>query len=330
MKVMHYVLATVMGISFSCSPQPETLLPSWNETPIKQKLIHYINEEIDKIPVEDRIAVFDMDGTIACERPLGMEMVTSVNRMLERGEEEPSIKLSTEYKFAKLLSVNPRDTAVFNHCYVGGKNFMDNITMKSFEGMENEDYVQYAHAYLNQTTDKKFGMRYADMFYQPMLELLDALKAKQFQIYIVSGSMQGLVWGVCPQNTGLDRAHLIGTYINMDVSFPKNGPVSYVLRNEMLKPKNNYYGKAINIYNRVGKIPVVAIGNTSGDFGMFHMASSSPYPHLSLMLNHDDDVREYAYEPHKGSTPHWQDSLRINGWLQADMSKEFKVVWKTK
>ena len=116
----------------------------------------------------------------------------------------------------------------------------------------------------------------------------------------------------------------------MDVSFPEHGPVSYVLKNEMLKPKNNYYGKAVNIYNHVGKNPVVAIGNTSGDFGMFHMASCSKYPHLALMLNHDDDVREYAYAPHKGSTPHWQDSLRINGWLQADMSKEFKVVWKQK
>lgn len=329
MKIKNLMLIAVAGLAISCTPQEnQVLLPSWNDTPVKQKLLNYIQVEVEKIPMEDRIAVFDLDGTIACERPLGLEMVTSVHRMLERGEAEPAIKESTEYQFAQKLAVNPRDTAVFNHCYAGGKNFLDNITMMAFEGMENEDYVKYAHAFLNKEKDAKFGMKYADMFYQPMLELIDLLKEKQFQVFIVSGSMQGLLWSVCPQNIGFDRQHLLGTYQQMKVSFPKGGPVSYVIQNGMLLPKNNYYGKAVNIYNHIGKIPVMAVGNTSGDFGMFHMASCSSYPHLALMVNHDDDEREYAYEPHKGSMPHWQDSLRINGWIQADMSKEFKVVWK--
>ena len=331
MKLRNLLVAAVAGITVSCTSQPsEALLPSWNDTPVKQKLLNYINVEVDKIPVENRVAVFDLDGTIACERPLGLEMVTSVHRLLEKGEKDPSIRETTEYKFAQKLAVNPRDTAVFNHCYVNGKNFLDNITMKAFEGMENEDYVKYAHEFLNKEKNKKFDILYADMFYQPMLELIELLKQKKFDVYIVSGSMQGLLWGVCPQNIGFDRQHLLGTYLAMKVSFPKDGPVSYVLQDDMLKPKNNYYGKSINIYNHIGKIPVMAVGNTHGDFGMFHMASCSPYPHLSLMINHDDDVREYAYPPHHGSTPHWQDTLRVNNWLQADMSKEFKVVWKKK
>ena len=78
--------------------------------------------------------------------------------------------------------------------------------------MDNEDYVKYAYNYLNSATDKQYGLKYADMFYQPMLELIELLKQKQFQIYIVSGSMQGLVWSVCPQNVGLGRQHLLGTY----------------------------------------------------------------------------------------------------------------------
>lgn len=74
----------------------------------------------------------------------------------------------------------------------------------------------------------------------------------------------------------------------------------------------------------------MAVGNTTGDFGMFHLASTSMYPHLAMMINHDDAEREYVYEPYHGTAvPHWQDSLSINGWLQADMSKEFKTVWKT-
>ena len=165
------------------------------------------------------------------------------------------------------------------------------------------------------------------MFYQPMLELIEVLQQKKFQVYIVSGSMQGLVWSVCPKYTGFDREHLLGTRQAMEVAFPKGGPVSYVLKKSVLKPKNNYYGKSINIYNHIGKIPVVAIGNTVGDFGMFHMASCSPYPHFAMMINHDDAEREYAYPPFYEGNPNWQDSLKLNNWIQADMSKEFKVVW---
>lgn len=329
MIMKNLLLAVVAGVAVSCAPQAEQVfLPSWNETPIKQQLKNYIQVEVDKIPVEDRVAVFDMDGTIACERPLWFEMSVAIQRMLDLGESNPTLKETTEYKYAKKLSVNPTDTTVLNNWVVDGKNYLDSLIINTFEGVENEDYVKYAHDYLNKGKDKKYDMVFADMFYQPMLELINELQQKQFQIYIVSGSVQGLVWSVCPQNIGFDRQHLIGSRQAMKVSFTKGGPVSYVLQKEMLKPRNNYYGKSINIYNHIGKTPVVAIGNTVGDFGMFHMASCSKYPHLALMLNHDDAEREYAYPPYYSGNPNWQDSIRINKWLRADMSKEFKVVWK--
>lgn len=325
------LLAAVAGVAVSCTSQVDQVsLPSWNDTPIKQQLLNYLDAEVEKIPVEDRVAVFDMDGTIACERPLWFEMSVAVQRFLDLGKENPSIKETTEYMYAQKLSVNPADTTVTNHWVTGGKNLLDSLILKAFEGVDNEAYVKYAHTYLNKGKDKKYDMVFADMFYQPMLELINELQQKQFQIYIVSGSIQGLVWSVCPQNIGFDRQHLLGSRQAMNVSFPKGGPVSYVLQKQMLKPRNNYYGKSVNIYNHIGKIPVVAIGNTVGDFGMFHMASRSKYPHLVLMLNHDDAEREYAYPPYYSGNPNWQDSLRLNNWLRADMSKEFKVVWKQK
>lgn len=331
MNIKTLLLATVAGAAVSCTPKAEqTFLPSWNDTPVKQQLKNYIYTEVDKIPAEDRVAVFDMDGTIACERPLWFEMSVAIQRMLDLGREDASLKETTEYKYAEKLSVNPTDTTVLNHWVVDGRNYLDSLIINTFDGVENEDYVKYAHEFLNKGKDKKYDMVYADMFYQPMLELIEELQRKQFQIYIVSGSLQGLVWSVCPQNIGFDRQHLLGSRLAMKVSFPKEGPVSYVLQKQALKPRNNYYGKAINIYNHIGKIPVVAIGNTVGDFGMFHMASCSKYPHLSLMLNHDDDEREYAYPPFYSGNPNWQDSIRINNWIRADMSKEFKVVWKKK
>ena len=98
----------------------------------------------------------------------------------------------------------------------------------------------------------------------------------------------------------------------------------------MMSPVNNYEGKAINIYDHIGKVPVVAVGNALSDFGMFHMAECSPHPHLSLLLHHDDAEREYVYSPSHGGKYNWQDTIRHYNWIQADMSKEFKVIWKKK
>ncbi len=332
MNLKNFIAAVAVGgFVMSCTQQPEqALLPSWNDTPVKQKLLDFLNVQVEQIPVEDRVAVFDMDGTIACERPLWFEMSVAVQRMAELAKENPSLLEMTEYQYATKLAANHNDTTVLNHWVVDGKDYLRSIKEMAFEGMENEEFIRYANEYLNTAKDEKYGLKFADMFYQPMLELIDMLEEKQFQVYIVSGSYQGVVWSVCPQNLGFDRNHLMGTRQAMKVSFPKEGPVSYVLEKGEFTPHNNYYGKSLNIYNQIGKIPVMAVGNTVGDFGMFHMASCSPYPNFSLMLNHDDEEREYAYPPFYSGNPNWQDSLRLNRWIQADMSKEFKVVWKKK
>ena len=329
MKTKMYFLLAVMGCLLGCTANREQVdLPSWNDTPVKQRLLNFVNVDVEKIPVEDRIAVFDMDGTLVPEKPFGIETVVSIHRLLEMGEKDPSVRDWIEYQYAAKLAVNPRDTSVLNHCYIHGENILANIILKPFDGADCEEYIHFANKCLNSVKNVDYGLVYADMFYKPMLELLDVLREKQFQIYIVSASMQGIVWSICPQVLGIERDHLLGIRHPKEVVFRKGGPISYTIKGAMLEPTNSYRGKAINIYDHIGKIPVVAGGNTYSDFGMFHMASCSSYPNLSLMLNHDDGEREYVYSPTHGKPMNWQDSLRLNGWLQADMSKEFKVVWK--
>ena len=332
MKIKNYLCLGGALLALGCSsPEVNDPMPSWNNTPVKEKIISYVEKEAAQIPVEDRIAVFDMDGTIACERPLWFEMAVAVQHMADQLKENPDLGKYTEYQYAEKLVKNPEDSTVLANWFVDGANYLDSVLFKSFEGVENEDYVTYANKFLNENEAPHYGMKYADMFYQPMLEFLDYLHQHEFKVYIVSGSMQGIVWSVCPQNTGFERERLIGTRQAMDVSFPNNSEVKYVLRKAVDLPKNNYYGKAVNIYTHIGKVPVMAVGNTTGDFGMFHMASGSKYPHFVMMLNHDDAEREYAYVPYYGSDhPDWQDSLRTYGWIQADMSKEFKTVWMKK
>jgi hypothetical protein len=171
------------------------------------------------------------------------------------------------------------------------------------------------------------------MFYQPMLELIEFLKSNQFKVYVVSGSVRGVIWSVCPQITRLNREQLIGSTQNLDKPkyFPTENKTKFIIKPGTSGNKNNGDGKSLNIYNQIGKIPVFAFGNTTGDFGMFRLTSTSKYTHAEYLLNHDDPMREYAYPPYYSERDTtWLDTLVKNKWKLVNMSGEFKTVWMKK
>ncbi len=331
MKQNVYGSALVLGLAlslFSCASDEKDPLPSWNDTAVKEQILEYVTRAKESIPVEDRIAVFDMDGTIACETPLWFEMATAVDGLNKQLAANPELIKYREYEYAKKLAVNPADTSVINHWVVGGVNYIDSMVLKAYEGVDYESYIASSTDYLTTTKDRKFNLILGDMFYQPMLELIKYMKKNHFEVYIVSGSMSGVIWSICPQTIDLDRKHLIGTRQAITPVY-KDARTLFIAQKAIFTPKNDGNGKSMNIYDQIGKVPVFAFGNTSGDFGMFHLVSTSKYPHMALMLNHDDDTREYAYPPYHGAAvPEWQDSLKINHWVQVDMSDNFKTVFK--
>ena len=328
MKSIPLWLFAPVFFFFSCNRKAQDPLPSWNETPVRQSILKFISEDAKSIPVEDRIAVFDMDGTIACEMPLWYEMYAAVYGLNLQSAKDPGLLGLPEYQYAGKLAKNPADTSVSNHFDA----YMDSMVWKAYAGIDHEVYVDSTRSYLSRTKDPKYGLFLADMFYQPMLELISYLKENGFTIYIVSGSMQGCVWSVCPQVLGIDRAHLLGTrQMMVPVYDAKNHRTQFVIGKGVFSPTNDGNGKSLNLYSRIGKVPVFAFGNTMGDFGMFHLTSTSKYPHAVYMLNHNDSIREYAYPPYYGTAvPHWKDSLEVNHWNQVNMAREFKTVWMNK
>ena len=336
MKIINSFFFTVLLLlichtSFGQNSKQTDPLPSWNNTSMKQSILDYVDNAVKVIPVEDRIAVFDMDGTIACETPLWFEMYVAINGLKQQAAANPKLFNYPEYQYARFLETNPFDTLVTNY-WAYPVNYIDSMVWKAYAGVDNEGYVDLAKAYLSTTKSKdpRFKNRLlADLFYQPMLELIKFLKKKQFDVYVVSGSMQGVIWSICPQTIGFDRAHLIGTtQILTPVYQPLEKRSQFVIRKGIFPPKDDKDGKSLNIYSHIGKAPVFAFGNTTGDFGMFRLTSTSKYPNAEYLLNHDDPVREYAYPPYHGTPdPDWQKTMKENGWKQVDMSKEFKTVW---
>jgi phosphoglycolate phosphatase-like HAD superfamily hydrolase len=316
----------------SCSngnKQQDDPLPSWNETSIKKSIMEYITQTAQNIPVDDRIAVFDMDGTILCEKPLWFEMCMAVKGLNEKSAADPGLLKYKEFQYAQKLAVNPADTSVTNHW----GNYIDSMVWKAYTGADHEAYIDSAHAYLKRTINSKYNMPLADLFYQPMLELIELLKANEFKVYIVSGSVSGVIWSVCPQVTNLSRAQLIGTTQNLDIPRYDTAErkTKFIIKAGASGNKNLGDGKSLNIYTQIGKIPVFAFGNSTGDFGMLRLTATSKYPHAEYLLNHDDSIREYAYPPYyaKRDTA-WRDTVAKYKWNLVNMSREFKTVWMKK
>ena len=321
-------LMAVVAISCTSKSDNTDPLPSWNQTQMKQSIIDFVTRAIDTIPVADRIAVFDLDGTLACETPLWGEMYCAVAGLNMQSEKEPSLLKFTEYQYAQRLAINPADTTITNH-WAGPKfSYVDSMVWKAFAGIDNEKYVAFCKNYLDTAKSIDYKMPLAKMFYQPMVELLSYLKANDFTVYVVSGSMQGMLWGLCPDQIGFDRAHLIGTWQQMYPVYIPDSCTQFILQKGIFSPKDDKNGKALNIYNQIGKTPVFAFGNTTGDFGMFHLTSTNKYPHAAYLLNHDNTTREYAYPPYHGTAVDgWRDSLTNNGWNLVNMKENFATVW---
>ena len=336
-KVSAFLLVLGVVVMYSCKkPKPQEVvtdpLPSWNSTSIKHTIIDYVEKSAQIIPYKERIAVFDMDGTIACETPLWFEMYVAVSGLNQQSAQHPELLKMKEYQYAKKLALNPVDTSVSNHWVAAKANYIDSMIWKAYAGTGHEAYVDSASAYLSRTKNPRFDTYLADMFYQPMVELIQYLKENHFSVYIVSGSVQGVIWSICPQTIGIPRNQLIGTRQVLYPVYRGDGhKTHFIIQKGIFQPKDDKNGKSLNIYSHIGKVPVFAFGNTSGDFGMFHLTSTSPYPNLELLLNHDDAQREYAYPPYHGKpVPAWKDSVEQNDWKLVNMSEEFKVVWKTK
>jgi len=337
MKTIYSVLIILILFAVSCTQQKKPVVPqndplqSWNNTPVKQSILDYLNDSIAKIPVKDRIAVFDMDGTIACETPLWFEMYAAVKGLNDQSKKDPKLLKQKEYQYAVRLAINPFDTAVINHW----GSYIDPMVWEAYEQIDNEVYIDSARAYLERTKSKdpRFtNMTLASMFYQPMLELIKLLKEKQFDVYVVSGSVQGVIWSTCPQTIGFDREHLIGT-VQLDSAAydPIRKKTEFIIKEGIYQPKDDKDGKSQNIYSRIGKVPVFAFGNTTSDFGMFRLTSTSKYPNAEYLLNHNDSAREYFYYPWHGTPdPNWQKTMKENGWKQVDMLTEFGKVWMNK
>ncbi len=306
-------------------------LPSWNEGPRKQGILNFVAAVTDEattafVPVADRIATFDMDGTLWVEMPLYTESTFTVERIEAIAPAHP--EWATTEPFATLARGDFAEMAKLT------EDQWVEVMAASVSGVTVQDYETAAAIWLASAKHPRFDRLYTNLAYQPMLEVLAYLRANEFHTYIVSGSGQMFMRSFALHTFGTPPEQVIGAGYDTTYSMGNNGAPAIIIDDVMLV-NDNFGGKPEDISLFIGKRPVAAFGNSTGDQQMLEWAGAGDRATLMMLVYHTDPVREYAYGP-AGGLPNtgigdFSDALMQEaidrGWFVISMKDDWKTIF---
>ncbi len=327
-KYLSIIAVAVISVA-GCAPKAQSVaaidpLPSWNATANKQAILDFVTSITDStsagfVPVEERIAVFDNDGTLWCEQPVYFEFIYSLAAMKDIVAETPAL-----LKKAELKALADGDMKTFMAS--GEKGLLEAFAI-SHTAVGIDRFEKNAEAWLDTAKHARFDRKYTELTYKPMVELLDFLRSNGFTTYIVSGGSSMFIRAFSDDSYGIPSGQVIGTMFKAE--FVAQGD-SY---NVVLKPEvyhiDDNVGKPVGIYQFIGRKPILAFGNSDGDLQMLQWTSTNQRPNMVLLLHHTDEVREYAYdrESSVGRLDKALDEARAKGWTVVDMKNDFARVF---
>jgi phosphoserine phosphatase len=331
-SVISLALGSVTVSNSSIVDQQETnkgnnapisqILPTWNEGETRETIIGFVSNITNPnsptyLPPEKRIAVLDNDGTMWAEKPLYFQGYFALDRLENLSVTNPN--LTQQSPFKEFLQQNITD--------LNEKDVMDLVTLthSNISQTEFNNMVgNWSQSARHPQTDRLF----VDMRYQPMIELVNYLKENEFKPFIVSGGGVDFMRGSLSSIYGIPPEQIIGSdskYEFVDTNTTK----SFLLKKpELNTPFNNDVQKPVNIQLHIGKIPVIAVGNSDGDLQMLSYVDDNNQEGQALMvlIHHDDAIREYSYD--KGAENVLVEAQNRN-WTVVDMKEDFRDIYPT-
>ena len=296
-------------------------LPSWNEGRLKQAIIGYVKKVTDSttnafIPIMDRIATFDNDGTLWAERPYMQELFAfyQVKKMVEKNS-----SLKTKQPFKAVLE---NDKTFF---VKGGEKSLIQLMGATHTGMTEDEFEASVKDFFATATYPVHNVPASQIVYQPQLELLNYLRANGFKTFICTGGTVEFVRGISQQFYGVPKYQVIGT--TFKYKFVDSNRV--VIREPAIELLNDKEGKPVGIQMHIGQRPVFACGNEGGegDIAMLKYSQASPYPSFQLLINHDDSTREFYYQEKTNAS--LNEAVK-NNWYVVSMKNDWKKVFPVK
>lgn len=322
-KLILILLILSSGIIFSQNNSSDPL-PSWNEGQTKSAVIDYVKSVTDNsspmyVKPDDRIATFDNDGTLWCEQPT-IQLVYTLARVKEMYPDHP------EWKKEKIFqAIMDGDKEYIEEDYSsGGKGLMQVLAAVN-TGITLETFQNEVLNFFKTAEHPKYKVSYTKVYYVPMLELINYLKANEFEVFICSGGGLDFMRAVSNEIYGIPTQNVIGSFGKAE--FEINDGSSEIIKLPDLILINDKTGKPVGIDYFIGRKPIFSAGNvrTGGDIAMNTYCQSNKLPSIQLMVNHDDPVREFEYGE-KGNES--LDASAKSGWNVVSMKNDWKKIFE--
>lgn len=319
-KIILLILLFPLGVTLS-QPDP---LSSWNDTKVKSAIIDFVKSVTDKsspmyVNPYDRIATFDNDGTLWCEQPT-IQLVYTFTRVREMYPSHP------EWKNEKIFTaIMNNDEAYIEEDYAsGGKGLMQVLTAVN-TGMTVEAFQNEVLNFFKTAEHPKYKVSYTKVYYVPMLELVNYLKANEFEVFICSGGGLDFMRAVSDEIYGIPTQNVIGSFGKGEYKITDGS--SEILKLPEIILINDKTGKPVGIDYFIGRKPIFSAGNvrTGGDIAMNTYCQSNKLPNIQLIVNHDDPVREFEYRE-KGNES--LDACAKYDWNVVSMKNDWKKIFE--
>lgn len=298
-------------------------LQSWASDPQKE-ILDWLNKVTDStssdfIPVKNRIAVFDNDGTLWPEQPMPNQLQFALDYIKANFDSHP------EWQKDQLFNaIAKNDPAALKGI---GTAEVFKIINASHTGISESEFQNSVRKWLDTATNQKFNKKYEALVYQPMLELLELLREHDFKTFIVSGGGADFMRVFTEEVYGIPPYQVIGSYGEVDFQIKDGEPVINKIEGDVYFDDKEAKPKAIHRF--IGKRPVFVGGNSDGDQAMMEYASASNYNTMCVLLYHTDDDREYAYDT-KTLSGHLETALekaKEKNWLVVNMKEDFLKIF---
>jgi phosphoglycolate phosphatase-like HAD superfamily hydrolase len=307
------------------------LLPSWNDGPAKQAILDFVRVSTDRsipsyVSFEDRIAVFDQDGTLWVEHPMYTQVVYCLERLPAVAAQRPELKNAQPFK--TVLSGNREEIAKLT---IGD---LEKVLVATLTGMTVEEFNAEAKKWIETARHPRWNRPYTELVYQPMLEVLRYLRDNAYKTYIVTGGGQDFVRVYAEKVYGIPPEQVVGTAGGTKFGYAKDGK-PFLTKEPKLLLNDNNAGKPEGIHLMIGRRPYAAFGNSTGDRQMLEWTGAGAGARLKMLVLHDDATREYAYGPAQGLpnskvgtfTQALYDEAKKDGWTVISMKNDWNRIF---
>ncbi len=300
-------------------------LAGWNDGATKRAITDFVDRTVsDNVPVEERAAVFDNDGTLWCEQPLPIQADFVLRRLQEMAADDPKLRDRQPWKAAYEKDYGWL-RAVFQQHYAGDDTNVRTLlegVIAAHAGISVDAFEAQADSFLRTARHPTLDRPYLDCVYAPMVALLRYLDANGFSNYIASGGGRDFMRPISEDVYGVPRDRVIGSATALEYVSDDNGGT--ITRKAEADYLDDGPQKPIHIWIRAGRRPLLAGGNSNGDVPMLDYTQHPDKPFLRLLVLHDDSEREFDYT---GGAERALDRADAQGWTIVSMKNDWSTVF---